>query len=284
MPDFPIIDCHVHLYDPAQISYPWMASVPMLNARHSTPEFNAAVGDLVIEKMVFVEVDAAAGAHMAEARWVSELAKTDPRLGGIVASVPLEQGAVVGDDIVAFAKFPLARAVRRLIQAHADEPGWCLRPEFVAGVKAVARQGLMFEICIYHPQMGDAIELVRQCPEVSFVLDHLGKPGIRDGLMEPWRSQIAELARFPNVVCKISGAVTEADHQNWTYDQVAPYLSHAIEVFGFDRVMFGGDWPVVNLASNYRAWVALLDRVVAGVPVGDQKRLYRDNAARVYRL
>jgi L-fuconolactonase len=284
VPDFPIIDAHAHLYDPAAIGYPWMATVPMLNMRHASAEYTAAIGGIAVEKLVFVEVDAGPGLHLAEARWIAELAKTDPRIGGMVASLPLEEGAAMGDDITAFAKMPLARAVRRLIQKHVDEPGWCLQPAFVNGVKAVGRHGLAFELCIYHPQMGDAIELVRRCPEVRFVLDHLGKPGIKDGLMEPWRTQLRELAELPNVVCKISGAVTEADHQRWTYDQVAPYVTHAIEVFGFDRVMFGGDWPVVNLASSYQAWVALLDRVVAGAAQDEVRRLYRDNAAAFYRL
>ena len=284
MPDFPIIDAHVHLYDPAAIGYPWMATVPMLNMPHGPAEFTAALGSITVEKLVFVEVDAGPGLHLAEARWIEALAKTDPRIRGMVASMPLEEGAAMGDDIVAFAKMPLARAVRRLIQAHADEPGWCLRPAFVNGVKAVARHGLAFEICIYHAQMGDAIELVRRCPEVSFVLDHIGKPGIKAGLMEPWRTEIRALAEFTNVVCKISGAVTEADHQEWTYDQVAPYVAHAIEVFGFGRIMFGGDWPVVNLASNYQGWVAMLDRITAGSSPDDLRRLYRDNAAAFYRL
>lgn len=284
MPDFPIIDCHVHLYDPTQVSYPWMAGEPVLNSRHASAEYSAAIGDIVVEKLVFVEVNAAPGAGMAEARWVADLARTDPRVGGIVASVPLELGEAAGAEIAAFAGMPLARGVRRLIQLHADEPGWCLRPAFVAGVRETARHGLPFEICIYHSQMGDAIELVRQCPEVSFVLDHIGKPGIKDGLVEPWASQIRELAGYPNVVCKISGVVTEADHKRWTYDQVAPYISRAIEAFGFGRVMFGGDWSVVNLAATYRDWVALLDRVTAGVPLDDLKRLYHDNARRFYRL
>lgn len=284
MPDFPIIDSHVHLYDPAEVSYPWMAGVPALNARHATAEFNAAIGDLVVERLVFVEVNAGPGAHLPEARWVAELAKSDPRIGGIVGSIPLETGAAAGDDLLAFAKMPLARTVRRLIELHLDEPGWCLRPQFVAGVKATGRLGLPFELCIYHPQMGDIIELVRQCPEVSFVLDHIGKPGIRAGIMEPWASQMKELAAYPNVVCKISGVVTEANHRTWTYDQVAPYVSRAIEAFGFGRIMFGGDWPVVNMASSYRDWVTLVDRVTAGVPRDDLRRLYHDNAQRYYRL
>ena len=234
--------------------------------------------------LVFVEVDVAEGRHLDEAVWVEHAARHDSRVQAIVAAMPLERGAAAEPDVAAFARMPLARGVRRLIQGHVDEPGWCLRPEFVAGVKLLATYDLGFEICIYHPQMADAIELVRRCPEVRFILDHIGKPGIRDGLREPWWSQMRELARLPNVICKVSGVVTEADHDSWTYDQVAPYVAHAIECFGFDRVAFGGDWPVMELATRYPDWVALVDRVTAGTAEADLRKLYRDTAIGYYRL
>jgi L-fuconolactonase len=284
VPDFPIVDTHVHLYDPAAISFPWMADFPTLNVRHLSDEFSAAIAPVVVDKLVFVEVDAGPGLHLAEAGWVEALAKSDKRIAAIVASMPLEQGAAIEPDIAKFAKMPLARGVRRLIQGHANEPGWCLRPAFVEGVHAVARHGLGFEICIYHPQMDDAIDLVRRCPEVSFVLDHIGKPGIRDGLMEPWKTGMRTLSGLPNVVCKLSGAITEADHGNWSYDHIAPYMSHAIDCFGFGRVMYGGDWPVLSLAARYPEWVAAVDRVTAGASGSDLRRLYRDNAIAHYRL
>jgi L-fuconolactonase len=284
VPDFPLIDTHVHVYDPSAISFPWMGDVPQLDSPHGSAEYTAAIGPVAVDKLVFVEVDAGPGEHLAEARWVENLARSDSRISGTVASTPLEDGAAAEAEIAAFAKMPLARGVRRLIQGHAGEPGWCLRPAFVEGVKAVGRYGLHFEICIYHPQMRDAVELIRRCPEVSFVLNHLGKPGIRDGHAEPWGREIREMAALPNVVCKMSGVVTEADHRAWTYDEVAPYISHAINTFGFDRLVFGGDWPVLELAASYPQWIAIVDRVTAGVPESDLRKLYRDNAMRVYRL
>lgn len=284
MPDFPLVDSHVHLYDPSAIGYPWMAAVPLLNSPHGSKEYSAAIGGVAIDKLVFVEVDAGPGQHLAEVRWVENLARTDKRIQAIVASIPLEKGKVAEADIVEFAAMPLARGVRRLIQGHIDEPGWCLRPDFVEGVKLVGKHGLAFEICVKHPQMKDAIELVRRCPEMPFVLDHIGKPGIKDGLTEPWRTDMRELARLPNIVCKVSGVVTEADHTAWTYDRIAPTIAHAIDCFGFDRVMFGGDWPVMELATRYPDWVAVVDRIVASASRGDRRKLYRDNAIRHYRL
>jgi L-fuconolactonase len=284
LPDFPLVDTHVHLYDPAAVRYPWMAEMPALNSRHGSAEFTAAIGGIAVDKLVFVEVDAAPAENFAELAWVADAADSDGRIQATVASIALERGKAVESEIAAYASMPLARNVRRLIQRHVGEPGWCLRPDFLEGIRLLGVHGLGFEICIFHPQMHDAIELVSRFPEISFVLDHLGKPGIREGLREPWRSQIRELASYPNVVVKISGAVTEADHAAWTYDQVAPYVAHAIDCFGFDRAMFGGDWPVMELATRYADWVALVDRVTAGASAADLRKLFRDTAIRAYRL
>jgi L-fuconolactonase len=285
LPDFPIVDAHVHLYDPEYLTYPWMKDVPLLNKLHDTAYYSERSAPVKIDKLVFVEVDVADGSQVEEARWVENQAKNDARVQGLVVSAPLERGpAAVEADIAAMARLPHVRAVRRLIQGHAAEPGWCLRPDFVEAVKLLPRYGLGFDICIFHPQMRDAIELVSRCPEVSFILDHIGKPGIKAGIREPWWHEIAELAELPNVVCKISGVVTEADHQSWTYDQIAPYVSRVLEVFGFDRCAFGSDWSVSELATTYADWVAVVDRITAGASRAELEGLYRDTATRFYRL
>jgi L-fuconolactonase len=144
--------------------------------------------------------------------------------------------------------------------------------------------GLSFDICIKHIAMAYALELTKRCPEVSFVLDHIGKPDIKNGSREPWRGQIAELARRPNIVCKVSGVITEADHESWTADQVKPYVAHVIEEFGFDRVMFGSDWSVSELTHRYPTWVEIVDEIVAGASESEARQLYRDTAIRTYRL
>jgi L-fuconolactonase len=112
----------------------------------------------------------------------------------------------------------------------------------------------------------------------------MGKPGIKHGLREPWWSQMRALGRQPNVVCKISGVITEAEHEAWHADQVMPYVAHAIECFGFDRVLYGSDWTVSKLSHKYPDWVDLIDRVIAGSSAQEQRKLYRDTAIRVYRL
>jgi L-fuconolactonase len=284
LPDFPIVDAHVHLYDPTKLSFPWMKDVALLNKPHGPAYYDERTAGVTVDTIVFVEVDVAAGHHLAEVRWVSETAKSETRLKAMVAAMPLEKGTAIEPDIAAYAKFPLARGVRRLIQHHLDEPGWCLRPDFVAALKLLPKYKLSFDLCILHPQLADTIELVKRCPEVSFILDHIGKPGIKAGLTEPWRRQMRELAKYPNVMCKISGVVNEADHGNWTYEQIAPYVAHAIDCFGFDRVAFGGDWPVSELVVRYATWVEMVDRVTAGVSRAELRKLYRENAIRFYRI
>ncbi|MCP4303568.1 MAG: amidohydrolase family protein, partial [bacterium] len=186
MPEFPIVDAHVHLYDPQAISFAWMKDVPLLNKPHLPSYYSERSHPLVVDGLVFLEVDAANDEHVDEAMWVSELATGEPRLQAMVASAPLERGpGAVESDVAAIAKLPIARGIRRLIQGHVDEPGWCLRPDFVAAVQMLPTYDLSFDICIFHPQLGDAIELVRRCPEVRFMLDHIGKPGIKDGISEP---------------------------------------------------------------------------------------------------
>jgi L-fuconolactonase len=151
-------------------------------------------------------------------------------------------------------------------------------------VQILAQYGFSFDLCIYHPQLADVLTLVAQCPYVSFVLDHIGKPDIRNGLLEPWKRQIAELASFPNVHCKLSGMVTEADHNAWQPADLRPYADHVLQSFGADRVMFGSDWPVATLASSYRRWFETALSFIAGLSADEQSKILRENAIHFYRL
>ncbi len=224
-----------------------------------------------------------AGQHLDEAAFVQEMADGDPRLCGMVAHLPVEKGAAIERDVDTLKRLKALRGIRRLIETERN-PSFCLEPGFIEGVKLIGKHGLTFDICVKHFELVFALELVRRCLDVQFVLDHIGKPGIKHGLREPWWSQMQELARLPNVVCKISGVITEADHAAWTKDQVKPYVAHAIECFGFDRSMYGGDWTVSELSHRYPAWVELLDEVVAGTSEAEKRKLYRDTAIRIYRL
>jgi L-fuconolactonase len=283
MPEFPIVDSHVHLYDVKRLSYGWLAGVPKIDRTYLLEDFDAARGPVEVDKLVFAEVAVDPGKHIDEAAFVQEMADRDPRLAGIIAHLPLEKGEKVEADIERLKQFRNLRGIRRLIETERN-PAFCLEPGFLAALRLLPRHGLTFDICVKGFAMTYAIELARRCPQVSFVLDHIGKPDIKNGLREPWWSQMRELARLPNVVCKISGVITEADHANWTAEEVKPYVAHAIECFGFDRVMYGSDWTVSELTHPYPRWVDILDEVVAGSSVGERRKLYRDTAISIYRL
>ena len=283
MVDYAIVDSHVHLLDPERFSYSWTAGAPSLNRQVLPADLMATAAPVKIDGFVFVEVDVDLPQHVAEAEWVDGLAKTEPALKGMVAALPLEQGLAVEADLEELLRLKTFRAVRRLIQSQPD-PDFCIRPDFIAGLKLLARHDVAFDICVFHHHLPNVIRMVAECPEVRFVLDHIGKPGIKAGLIDPWREHMTELATFDNVFCKISGVATEADHKAWTRDQLKPYVAHAIEVFGFDRSMFGGDWHVAGLAIGYAEWVGLVEEVVAGASAEEKRKLFRDTATGFYRL
>jgi predicted TIM-barrel fold metal-dependent hydrolase len=284
MPDFPIVDAHVHLWDPARFRIPWLDGNALLDQPYLLEEYRAHTAGVEVEALVYLQVEVAPAYSLLEAQFVADLARDDRRIKAIVAWAPLEDGMRARSYLDALVKIsPLVKGVRRIVQGESD-PNFSLRPDFVRGTQLLADYGLSCDICIYHPQLAATIELVRQCPQVQFILDHLGKPAIKDHLLEPWRAQLAELAGLPNVICKISGAATEADHQGWQAEDLEPYIAHALAVFGEDRVAFGGDWPVVLMAAPYSRWVATLDALTAQLAPEAKRKLWAENARRFYRL
>lgn len=283
MPDISIVDSHVHLWDPQHFPLDWIVGNALLDQRYGLDEYRAHTDGLDIAAFVYVQVDVAPPFGLLEAQWALDREAEDPRLQGVVAYAPLEYGEQGRSYLSVLAALgPRIKGVRRLLQGEAD-PNFCLQPNFVRGVQLLAEFGLSFDICINHRQLAAATELVRRCPDVSFILDHIAKPGIKDGLRDPWRAEISALAALPNVMCKVSGVVTEAGAQ-WTQDDIAPYVAHVLAAFGEDRIAFGSDWPVVLLASEYTRWVATLDALTAHLSAAARRKLWADNARRFYRL
>jgi L-fuconolactonase len=283
MIDFPIIDSHIHLLDQKRFGYAWAAGAPALKRDWTGDDLAHAAKPCEIEGLVFVEVDVDMPQYLDEAAWVDGLAQRDPRIMGAVVCLPLEKGAAIEPEIAKVATLKTTRGVRRLIQNQPD-PEFVLKPGFLEALRLLPKYDLCFEVCIFRSQAPNTLTMMRQCPDVSFVLDHIGKPGIKDGLLDPWRAHIREMVALPNVVCKLSGLTTEADHETWTRDQLKPYIDHVIECFGPDRILYGGDWPVSELAGSYLQWLATLDWATAGFSPADKRKLFRDNAIKAYRL
>lgn len=277
-----IIDSHVHFWDPAQLDYAWLQENAQLNRPYLPDHVPAAVDDKFVSGIVFVQADCAPDQGLREADWVSELAANDPRIRGIVAFAPVARGVAVRNTLQDLIQRPLVKSIRQLIQ---DEPmGFSTQPQFVEGVRLLAEYNLRFDLCIRYWQLNDVTQLVRQCPEVRFVLDHIGKPGIKSGEFKEWSENLARLADLPNVFCKLSGIVTEADHAAWTAEQIQPYIDHTLKVFGVQRVMFGSDAPVLYLAGTYEKWVRTLSAATADLDLDSQQALWHDNAAAFYNL
>ena len=283
MPAFPIVDSHVHLWDPARIPLRWGAKAPSINTPHLMPEYDQALGEVAVEAMVFLECDVEAGRHLDEAAMVAEIAAGEPRLKAMVAHAPLEKGEAVAEDLDALSRLPMLRGVRRLLQDEPDIQA-VLNADFIAGLKLLPRYNLHFEICIYHHQLAAIVDLVRRLPNVTFMLDHIAKPPIKAGGLEPWRTRMAELAALPNLMCKMSGLITEADHADWQPADLRPYIDQVVDVFGFDRLVFGSDWPVLTLAGGLPQWVKILDDALAGASDEDLRYFWVENAQAFYRL
>lgn len=282
MPTFPIVDTHLHIWDPTRIRYPWLDAIPLLNRPWLLDDYRAAFASVEVEAMVFVQCEADFAAFVDEADWVAAQAVAEPRIRGMVAWAPLEKGAAVDEDLARLKRHSILRGIRRIIQFE-DDIDFCLRPGFIEGVRRVAAHGLSFDICIDHRHMANILRFVEKLPEVPMILDHIGKPAIRDGTMEPWATQMRELARFDNVTCKVSGVATEAS-ADWSPRDLRPYLDVAFSEFGLERTMFGGDWPVTLQAVEPSRWITILDDHLSGQDEVALRAFWRDNALRVYRL
>jgi L-fucono-1,5-lactonase len=191
-----------------------------------------------------------------ETRWLLQLADDNPFIAGVVGWVDLS-AENVRDQLAEFSKHPKLLGIRHIVQAEPDER-FLLRADFLRGIASLEEFNLSYDILIYPRHLPVAIEFVQRFPKQKFVLDHLAKPFIKVQTMEPWASHIRQLARFPNVFCKLSGLLTEADWRAWKPAQFVPYLETALECFGPDRLMVGSDWPVCKVAGSYAQAMALV--------------------------
>jgi L-fuconolactonase len=275
-----LTDAHVHFWNTELMPCPWLSGVPAIAHAHTPADLRAEAAQEMPSRIIFVDCGSP---WLDEVRWVEGLAKAEPRIRGIVAKATVNAGAQTVAALAELGRHPLVRGVRHNFEDERD-PDYCVRPAFLEGVGRLAAAGLSFDICCKHHQLASVVELVRRTPETTFVLDHGGKPGIRAGLLDPWRAHIRALAALPNAVCKFSGLVTEADRENWTPAQLQPYVSTLLDSFGPARLLFGGDWPVVKLAATYPRWLDTARAITAHLSAAERAAIFDQNAARVYRI
>jgi L-fuconolactonase len=289
MPSFPIIDTHLHLWDPDRISYAWQRGNALLNRPYHVEDYRRASEGVDVEAMVFVECHVddrpGFGQYIKEIEFVEDETWRDPRIRALVAKAPLERGADVEpilEEMVS--RFPSLRGIRRIPEFEPDPRGFMLDRKFLEGVRLLRSFHLHFELNVNYTQMDDAVEFLYHVPNVPIVLDHCGKPGIRDGRIEAFRRHMNAVAAHPNVLCKLSDLPVEASWSGWTETDLKPFIETTIEAFGIQRVMYGGDWPVCLQATSLQRWVEVLDNTLNGLSQTELRRLYRDNASHFYRL
>jgi predicted TIM-barrel fold metal-dependent hydrolase len=277
-----IVDTHQHLWDKDLFHYSWLDTIPQLNRSFRMADYLAATKGLDVVKSLHLEADVDEPYMPDETRHLLALAdQPDNPLEGIVACGRPENEDFKSylDAIGGHAKL---KGIRRVLHTQPDGVGQGVT--FLKNVAALPDYGLSFDICVLARQLPIAIKLISSCPDVIFILDHCGVPQVKERNLDPWRSHITEIANFPNVSCKISGLVAYADPQSWTAEDLRPFIDHAIGSFGWDRVMFGSDWPVCTLSASYRQWVEALEAITQGAGEVNQRKLFHDNAVRVYRL
>ncbi len=274
------IDAHQHFWNYSPADYPWMDGPAMEALR--VDRLPGELRQLQERAGFHGSVAVQARQTLEETRWLLELADASPWILGVVGWVDLRSDAVTG-QLESFAGHRRFRGVRHVVQDEPDD-NFMLGREFRRGIAALGHFGLTYDLLVYPRQLPAAIELVREFPNQPFVLDHLAKPCIREQTMEPWKSEIIELARFPNVTCKVSGMVTEADWTRWKPTELHPYLDVVVNAFTPSRLMIGTDWPVCTLAASYSQVVSVVDDYFSGFSQAERTALYRDTALSFYGL
>ncbi|MEO0382558.1 MAG: amidohydrolase family protein [Pseudomonadota bacterium] len=280
-----ILDAHVHLYDPTRVHYPWMSKVPQLDKPHLPKDYWAQASGCGIEACIWVEVNAGPGEYLGEARLTELWRDMEPRLTGMIASVPLDRGPIIERYLQELLYLRGIVGLRTLIETHVEELGWALREPFVNQLRhATGPEGPAFDLCVRANQLSEVTQLASLCPETTFVLDHCGKPEIGGDDEAGWQVDLSALAAQPNTFCKLSGLATEVASGPPTAQRIKPYLEHAVAAFGPERVMFASDWPICTLAMPLKEWVALVHDVAEPLGADALHDIFWGTANRAYRL
>jgi len=274
-------DTHLHLWDLKEFPYSWCAGVPKLNRSFLLQDYRDAADGCGIQKALFMECDVDEPYSLDEARRIQSLAGGNPFIAGIIASGRPEREGF-GEYLDALAKLPLVRGLRRVL--HTQPDALSQSALFAENLRLLPQYELTFDLCVQARQLPLAIALVKKCPGLTFILDHCGVPDVKGRAFDPWRTHIQKLSAFPNVVCKISGLVAYADPACWTVEDLRPWVEHVIACFGWDRVVWGGDWPVCTLSATLRQWVDATLELTKGAAEADRENLFWRNAERIYRI
>jgi L-fuconolactonase len=273
------IDAHHHLWKYYAPQYPWISENMGLLRRDFLVQ---DLMDVLQEADIAGVVSVQARQTLDETRWLLDLAGRHDFIRGVVGWVSLTDPKVDG-DLENFSSHGKLKSVRHALHDEPDDL-YVLREDFNQGIKLLTDFGLRYDLLIFERHLPQTIQFVDRHPNQIFILDHIAKPRIKDGVMSPWKENITELARRENVFCKLSGLVTEASWQSWTEADLDPYVQTVLAAFGAKRVMFGSDWPVMLLGSSYKSWVSIVGRAIAHLSEYERERILGKTATEAYRL
>jgi L-fuconolactonase len=273
------IDAHQHFWDIDRFDYPWMPPAPSVRRQTFLPDRLARILTRNrFEGCVAVQ----ANTSLDETRWLLDLAESNQFIRAVVGWVDLTDPNLdaVLDEMQ---KRPKFKGVRHPVHDEADD-NWLLRPEVIAGLTAVARRGLPYDLLVRPRHLPLIPRIAARVPALRMVIDHIAKPDIAAQVLEPWARDMEEAARLPQVYCKLSGMITEAVWPEGKADQLRPYVSHVMRIFGADRLMFGSDWPVCMMAGIWKEALAAFTQSIGVQPIEVREKLLGETAQKFYNI
>jgi L-fuconolactonase len=275
-----IIDAHQHFWERGRFDYAWLEAAPLAPIRRNflPADLRPLIDDVGVGRTVFVQTQH----NVAENRWALELAGQHDYIAGIVGWVDLTSPRCE-EQLLEFTEHPKFVGVRHITQDEPDDD-FIVRDDVLLGLKILEKHQVPFDLLFYVQHLHHAAALARRLPQLPMVIDHLSKPHIKDRRVDDWMGDFRESSRFPNVYCKLSGLITEADWQHWKPADIRPYVDVALECFGPARCMFGSDWPVCTLAGSYRQVYETLLEVVGALTQNEKRQVFAETAQRFYNL
>ncbi|WP_346860975.1 amidohydrolase family protein [uncultured Draconibacterium sp.] len=274
-----IIDTHHHYWNYNPVDFDWIDD-EMANIRKSflPNDLKQTLAETNVNGVISVQ----ARQCLEETDWLLSMAAEHDFMKGIIGWVPLTSPEIE-PVLEKYQNNSWLKGVRHVVQGEPD-PEFILGKQFNAGISKLKDFDLVYEILIFEHQLANTIKFVDQHPNQQFVLDHIAKPRIKDNLLQPWANLLKELAKRENVSCKISGMVTEANYKNWTEAQLKPYFDVVLEAFGAERILFGSDWPVCLVATEYKNWLAVVAGVIDKLSENEKELFYFKNAEKLYQI
>ena len=274
-----IVDSHQHFWQVGRFDYPWMSSeVPVLYRDYLPPALAPVLERNEVARTVLVQ----ASNSLSESRWLLSMANDYPFIAGVVGWVDLTD-AELEKRLPELVSNPKFKGVRHLVESEPAED-WLVQPNVIKGLQTLASHKVTYDLLVHTCHLRHVKTVAESCPELSLVVDHMAKPPIASGEISEWLRELKAVAMFPNVYCKLSGLVTEANHSAWELDDLRPFVESALELFGPTRLLFGSDYPVCLLAASYDRVLDSFRELLKELNDDECSRIFSKNAVEFYRL